>query len=122
MKYLTVEEVCGKLARGGCDEVEVGKVFAARLEPENLDSDDKDKKFPLVAQAAEGVFIVVCQFGLGKPRVKASPLDEGGPDWRPRFISVNGPYSKPPLDESKTPIIDSPELIALQAKAKELCK
>jgi len=118
MKYLTVEEVCGKLARGGCDEVEVGKVFAARLEPENLD--DADRKMPLVAQAAEGVFIVVCQFGLGKPRVKASPLDEGGPDWRPRFISVNGPYSAPPKDATGTPILDTPELLALQAKAKEL--
>jgi hypothetical protein len=93
MKYLTVEQVCGKLAKGGCDEVEVGKVFAARLEPENLD--DPDKKIVLGALTQDGkVFLVLCQFGPGTPRVKASPLDEGGPDWRPRFISVNGPYDR----------------------------
>jgi hypothetical protein len=120
MKYLTVEQVCGKLARGGCDEEEVGRVFAARLEPENLDAADKDKKFPLVA-AARGnqVYIVVCQFGLGRPLVKASPLDEGGPDWRPRFISVNGPYPAPPLDAAGNPV-PGPELAELGIKAQEL--
>jgi hypothetical protein len=103
--YLSTEEVCGKLARAGCDEAEVGKVFAARLEPDGV---DRDKKLVLAAEAPEGqVYLVLCQFGTGRALAKDSPFAEGGPDWRPRFISVNGPYPKS-------------DLPALSAKAKEL--
>lgn len=91
MSYLTTEEVCGKLAEAGVDEATVGKVFAARLQPQNLD--DPDKKFVIgVPGPGATAFLVVYQFGLGRPQVKNSPLDESGPDWTPRWLSVNGPY------------------------------
>lgn len=103
--YLTVEQVCGKLAEAGVDEATVGKVFAARLKPQNLEDPDElyamgvpcggDPVFP-----AE-IYLVVYKFGLGRPMIKKSPLDEeSGPDWRPRFVSVQGPYPGRAPDES----------------------
>jgi hypothetical protein len=106
MSYLTTDEVCGLLARGGVDEATVGKVFAARLEPQNLT--DPEKKFVLAARAAHGqCFLVVYRFGLGRPLIKETPLDEGGPDWRPRWISVEGPF-------------DMSDREAVEARAREL--
>ena len=93
MSYLTVEQVCGQLAAAGVDEATVGRVFAARLEPQNLD--DLEKKFAIGLPGPAGwVFLVIYKFGLGRPLAKKSPLDEGGPDWRPRFVSVEGPFSR----------------------------
>lgn len=102
--YLTVEQVCGALAESGVDEATVGRVFAARLQPTNLDYEDR--KFVMGVPSPEGVFLLVYRFGLGSPLVKNSPLDEGGPDWRPRWLAVEGPF---PLDED-----------VINAKAKEL--
>ena len=91
MSYLTVEQVCGQLAAAGVDEATVGRVFAARLEPQNLD--EPDKKFVLgVPAPGNRAYLIVYKFGLGQPQVKKSPLDEGGPDLRPRWVSVEGPF------------------------------
>jgi hypothetical protein len=93
-QFLTTEQVCGKLAAGGVDEATVGRVFAARLQPQKLDKDEFDRKFTMGIPARNGqVYVVVYQFGLGKPLVKETPLDEGGPDWRPRWVSVEGPFA-----------------------------
>lgn len=90
--FLSTEDVCGKLAAAGVDEATVGRVFAARLQPQKLD--DPEKKFVLGVPAPSGqALLVVYKFGLGKPLVKDSPLAEGGPDWNPRWISVEGPFS-----------------------------
>lgn len=90
-EYMTVEEVCGELVAGGVDEATVGKVFAARLDPQNLD--DPDKKFVLgVPAPGSKAFLVVYRFGTGRRIIKNHPLDEGGPDLRPRWLSVNGPF------------------------------
>jgi hypothetical protein len=90
-EYLTTERVCGQLAAAGVDDATVGKVFAARLQPQNLE--DGDRKFILgVPAPGRKVFLLVYKFGLGRPMVKNNPLDEGGPDWRPRWISVEGPF------------------------------
>lgn len=90
--FLSTEDVCGKLTAAGVDTATVGKVFAARLQPKNLD--DPDKKFVLGVPSPSGqAFLVVYEFGLGTPLAKASPLDEGGPDYRPRWISVEGPFT-----------------------------
>jgi hypothetical protein len=103
--YLTTDQVCGALAAAGVDAAEVGKVFAARLEPQHLE--DPDKKIVLGAAAPDGqVYLIVARFGLGRPLVKNHPLDESGPDWRPRFLSVEGPFP----GDRKT----------IEAKAKEL--
>ena len=88
--YLPVEEVCGTLAKAGVDEAQVGKVFAARLQPQNLG--DPERKYALAVVAGEDAYLVIYRFGPGSPLVKASPLDEGGPDWRPRWLSVEGPF------------------------------
>jgi hypothetical protein len=89
--YLDVQVVCSKLAAAGVYEDEIGKVYAARQQPEHLD--DTEKKFVMAAKTAEGeVMLVVYRFGLGQPLVKRHPLDEGGPDWRPRFLAVEGPF------------------------------
>jgi hypothetical protein len=91
-EYLTTERVCGQLAAAGVDEATVGKVFAARLQPTNL-GEDTERKFVLGVPAPGGqVFLLVYRFGLGRPLVKKHPLDEGGPDWRPRWVSVEGPF------------------------------
>jgi hypothetical protein len=103
--YMSTEQVCGALARAGVDEAMVGKVFAARLQPQNLS--DPDKKFVMGAVAGDRVYLVVYRFGLGRPLIKQSPLDEGGPDWRPRWLSVEGPF----------PLADK---AAVEAKAREL--
>ena len=102
--YLTVEQVCGRLAAAGVDEKQVGKVFAARLRPQNLE--DTSRLFAMAVTAGgDPVFpaevsLAVYQFGLGRPLVKKSPLDEDGPDWRPRWVSVKGPYPGRAPDES----------------------
>jgi hypothetical protein len=93
-EYMSTEEVCGTLARAGVDEAQVGRFWSARLQPQRLD--DPDKKIALAVVNGEQAWIVVARFGLGTPLAKASPLDEGGPDWRPRWMSVNGPY---PVDQ-----------------------
>jgi hypothetical protein len=90
--FLSTEEVCGQLALAGVDEATVGKVFAARLRPQNLT--EPDKKFVLGVPGPSGqVYLVVYKFGLGQKLVKSSPLDEDGPDWRPRWMSVEGPFT-----------------------------
>jgi hypothetical protein len=96
MSYLTTEQVCSALAEAGVDMATISKIFSARLRPQNLDDPDKlytagctagpDPVFP-----AE-VYLVLYRFGLGRPLVRESPLDESGPDWRPRWISVEGPF------------------------------
>lgn len=96
--YLTTEQVCGRLAAAGVDNATVGKVFAARLEPENLE--DADKKFVMGVMSGKQVYFVLYQFGLGRPMVKADPLDEGGPDWRPRWLSIEGPFTFADSDEA----------------------
>lgn len=88
--YLTTDQVCGRLAALGVDAKQVSQVFSARLQPQNLA--DADRKFALGVRAADQVYIVVYKFGLGTPLVRKSPLDEDGPDWRPRWVSVEGPY------------------------------
>lgn len=104
--FLSTDQVCGKLATAGVDDGTVGKVFAARLQPTNLE--DEDRKFVMgVPAPGDQVFLVVYKFGLGQPLVKLSPLDEGGPDWRPRWLSVEGPF---PMSDRE----------AVEAKAKEL--
>jgi hypothetical protein len=91
MSELTVEQVCGKLTAGGVDAATVGRVFAARLEPQNLE--DPERKFVLAVPGSHAqAFLVVYKFGPGTPLVKDHPLAEGGPDWRPRFLSVEGPF------------------------------
>lgn len=93
-EYLTTEEVCGRLASAGVDEATVGKVFAARLEPENLDEEKRARKFVMGVPAPDGqVFLLVYRFGPGTPLEKLTPLDEGGPDWRPRWLAVEGPFA-----------------------------
>ena len=90
-EFLSTEEVCGHLARAGVDEATVGKVFSARLQPQKLT--DPEKKFVLGIPSAGGVFLVLYKFGLGQRLVKKSPLDEDGPDWKPRWLSVEGPFT-----------------------------
>jgi hypothetical protein len=102
--YLSTEEVCGTLARAGADEATVGKFWAARLQPQNLDA--PDKKHALGAIVGDQAYLVIFRFGLGAPLVKSDPLDEGGPDWRPRWLSVEGPF---PADRK-----------SVEAKAREL--
>src|ERR1700739_1666974 len=93
MEYMTTEQVCGILAKGGVDEVTVGKVFAARLQPQHLD--DPEKLFVMgVPDGLGNAFLVTYKFGLGRPQVKKSPLDEDGPDWRPRWVQVIGPLPR----------------------------
>lgn len=106
--YLSTEELCGLLAKAGVDEATVGKVFAARLQPLNLDEADRDRKFVMGVPGPFGTaFLVIYQFGLGAPLTRKDPLDEGGPDWRPRWISVEGPF-------------DGADRKAVAAKAREL--
>jgi hypothetical protein len=106
--YLSTEEVCGALARGGVDEATVGKIFAARLQPQNLDDADRDRKFVMGVPAPDGrAFLVVYRFGPGTPLARKDPLDEGGPDWRPRWLSVEGPF-------------DGTDRKAVEDKAREL--
>jgi hypothetical protein len=108
--YMTTEEVCGALSRGGVDEARVGKIFAARLQPQNLDDADRDRKFVMGVPSGNGkVFLVVYRFGLGAPMARKDPLDEGGPDWRPRWLSVEGPF-------------DGSDMKAVEDKARELTK
>lgn len=91
-EYLTTDKVCLLLASAGADSDLVGRVFAARLEPENLD--DPERKYVLGVPLSESrAMLVVYRFGLGRPMVKNHPLDEGGPDWRPRWLSVEGPFT-----------------------------
>jgi hypothetical protein len=91
--YLSTAQVCGELASHGVDEATVGRVFAARLEPENLD--DPDRKYVIgVPCPGNRALLVVFRFGPGTPMAKLSPLDEGGPDWVPRWISVEGPFPR----------------------------
>jgi hypothetical protein len=91
MGYLTTEEVCGKLAAAGVDEVQVGRIFTARLQPDGV---DPDTKLALAVKTPDGqVYFALAQFGTGRPLIKNTPLDEGGPDWRPRWISVEGPFT-----------------------------
>jgi hypothetical protein len=105
--YITVEQVCGKLAAEGVDERQVSKVFAARLKPQNLEDPDHLYTMGCVAGGdpvfPERVYLVVFKFGLGKPMIKKSPLDEdSGPDWRPRFVSVQGPFpGREPTESAK---------------------
>jgi hypothetical protein len=107
MNYLTVEQVCGKLTEAGVDEKTVSKVFSARLKPQNLKDPDHlyamgvtcggDPVFP------EHVYLVVYKFGLGRPMVRTDPADgpgEEGPDWRPRFVEVQGPFPGRAPDET----------------------
>lgn len=97
---MTTEQVCGELAAAGVDEATVGKVFAARLQPQKLE--DQDKIFVMGVPGPDGqVYLVVYKFGLGKPLVKLSPLDESGPDWRPRWVSVEGPFDGREAAEAK---------------------
>lgn len=91
MSYLTTEEVCGTLSAAGVDGPTVGKVFAARLQPQNLE--DRDRKFVMGVPGPDGAYLLVYKFGLGRPLAQASPLDESGPDWRPRWVSVEGPFA-----------------------------
>lgn len=93
MSYLTTEQVCGKLAEAGVDPATVGKVFAARLKPQHLE--DSNRKFVMGVPAPDGsrAYLLVYKFGLGRPLAQASPLDESGPDWRPRWVSVEGPFA-----------------------------
>src|ERR1700733_1246917 len=102
--YLSVEEVCGTLARAGVDEATVGKIFASRLQPQNLD--DPERKFALAVPAGGQAYLVLYRFGPGTALVKSTPLDEDGPDWKPRWISVEGPF---PTDRA-----------TVEAKAREL--
>jgi hypothetical protein len=90
---MSTEEVCGILMRAGVDEATVGKVFAARLQPQNLGDGDEDRKFALGVPAPGGrAYLVIYRFRQGEALVKATPLDEGGPDWRPRWLAVEGPF------------------------------
>lgn len=102
---MTTEEVCGRLSRAGIDTKTVSKVFAARLEPENLE--DPDKKHVLAVPEPGGrIFLVVYQFGLGEPLRRNPRLDmpqEQGQDWRPRWLSVEGPF-RIELDEEGRPL------------------
>ena len=92
-EYLTTERVCGQLAAAGVDEATVGKVFAARLQPQHLEDEELDRKFVMGVPVPGGqVFLLVYRFGLGRPLIKKHPLDEAGPDWRPRWVSVEGPF------------------------------
>ncbi len=114
--YLSTEEVCGRLSRAGIDTATVSKVFAARLNPENLD--DLDRIFVLAVPEPGGrVFLVRYKFGTGAPLPKDPTVtmpQESGPDRRPRWLSVEGPYSVE-LDEAGKPKADC----ELFTKAKE---
>ena len=106
MSYLTIEQVCNTLAEAGVDQATLSKVFSARLQPQNLD--DQDRKFVMgVPDGLGNAYLVVYKFGLGRPLVKNSPLDESGPDWRPRWVSVEGPF-------------DAEDTETLNTKAREL--
>lgn len=114
---MTTEEVCGRLARAGIDLKTVNKVFAARLEPENLE--DPDKKHVLAVPEPGGrVFLVVYRFGRGEP-FRRDPTVKGpqetGANWTPRWLSVEGPYALA-VDALGKPL---PEC-ELLTKAKEL--
>lgn len=88
--YLTTDEVCAKLQAAGADPKTVSRVFAARLQPQNLD--DPDHKYALGVPVGDQAYLVIYRFGPGRPLVAKSPLDESGPDWRPRWLSVEGPF------------------------------
>jgi hypothetical protein len=126
-EYLSTEEVCGRLARAGIDTKTVSKIFAARLEPEKLDELGKDietyRGVVAVPEPGGRVFLVVYKFGTGAPLLADRSLDmpqETGPDRRPRWISVNGPYQLDliPGPKAGTQVPD-PECELLR-KAKEL--
>lgn len=92
-EYLSTEEVCGQLSRAGVDEATVGKVFSARLQPLHLDAADRDRKFAMGVPGPDGqAFLVLYRFRHGEMLVRNDPLDEAGPDFRPRWISVEGPF------------------------------
>ena len=99
-EYMTTDEVCGRLSRAGIDIKTVNKVFAARLEPDAPDDPlyehDPDKKYVLAVPEPGGrVFLVVYRFNHGNPFRKDRSLEmpqETGPDWRPRWLSVEGPF------------------------------
>jgi hypothetical protein len=101
---MTTEEVCGALMNAGVDTATVGKIFSARLQPQKLD--DPERKFALAVPAGDQAYLVVYRFGPGTALVKSTPMDEDGPDWRPRWISVEGPF---PADKA-----------VVEAKAREL--
>ncbi len=120
--YLSVEEVCGRLSRAGIDTATVSKIFAARLEPEKLDELGKDiesyRGVVAVPEPSGRVYLVLYKFGTGAPLPQDPTItipQESGPDRRPRWISVNGPY-KVELDAAGKPKPDCELLV----KAKEL--
>lgn len=100
-EYLTTDEVCGKLAAAGVDVGEIGKVWAARLQPQKLDN--LDKKYPLVARGPDRqVYLIIFRFGR--------PIGPEEDHWTPRWLSVEGPF----------PAATEADRLALGDKAKEL--
>jgi hypothetical protein len=95
---MSTEDVCGALTVAGADEDLVGRIFAARLEPEHLD--DPMRKFAIgVPLGEERAMLVVYRFG--KP---PSETDDEYFHWIPQWLEVAGPF----------PLADA------EAKAKEL--
>jgi hypothetical protein len=126
-EFMTTEEVCGRLSRAGIDTKTVSKIFAARLEPEKLDELDKTietyRGVVAVPEPGGRVFLVVYKFGTGAPLPQDPTIEipqETGPDRRPRWISVNGPYQLDLIPGPKPGTqVPDPECELLR-KAKEL--
>lgn len=132
-EYLHTEEVCGILARAGVPIQSVNKVFAARLQPEVTDANgeaienadiDFEKVYVLAVPEPGGlVYLVRYKFGLGNPFRKDHSLDipqEKGRDWRPRWLSVEGPYQLDLIDNPDRPGFKMPDPeCEVMAKARE---
>lgn len=89
---MTLDEVCERLLDEGADPQEVSKVHSSRMQPQKLENPDAKYALGVTDTARSQAWLVLYRFGTGKALVKNTPLDEGGPDWRPRWISVHGPY------------------------------
>ena len=83
---------------------------AARDDLEYRRTFDYDRKFVLgVPVPGRKAVLLVYRFGCGEPLLRDPAVEgpqETGPNWRPRWISVEGPF---PLDQD-----------AISAKAREL--
>lgn len=89
---VTIDEVCERLLDEGADPAEVSKVHSSRMQPQKLDNPDAKYALGVTNPDKTEAWLVLYRFGKGAPMVKESPLDESGPDWRPRWVSVHGPY------------------------------
>lgn len=116
-EYLQTEEVCGFLARAGVPIQSVNKVFCARLQPEVPEGTDAEidyEKIYVLAVPEPGgqVYLVRYKFNLGNPFIRDRSLDipqEKGRDWRPRWLSVEGPYQLDLIDNPDKPGFKMPD-------------